>query len=128
MNKTNFEQKNSETEKEICLENTKNKQNVSSEKNPVTMQLVVAEKPSVAMSLAVVLGANEKKDGYLAGGGYLVSWCVGHLPELAQPDAYGEQYASWHYDDLPILLEEWKYQVPKDKKKQRDHSIKASTP
>ena len=57
------------------------------------MKLVIAEKPSVAMSLAAVLGANEKKDGYLEGGGYLVSWCVGHLLELAQPEAYGERYA-----------------------------------
>ena len=72
------------------------------------MKLVIAEKPSVAMSLAAVLGANEKKDGYLEGGGYLVSWCVGHLLELAQPDAYGEQYVRWRYDDLPIRPEEWK--------------------
>lgn len=57
------------------------------------MKLVIAEKPSVAISLAAVLGANEKKDGYMEGGGYLVSWCVGHLLELAQPEAYGEQYA-----------------------------------
>ncbi len=84
------------------------------------MKLVIAEKPSVAMSLAAVLGANEKKDGYLEGGGYLVSWCVGHLLELAQPEAYGEQYAKWRYGDLPILPEEWKYGVPKDKKKQLD--------
>ena len=84
------------------------------------MKLVIAEKPSVAMSLAAILGANEKKDGYLEGGGYLVSWCVGHLLELAQPEAYGEQYARWRYGDLPILPEEWKYEVPKDKKKQLD--------
>ena len=76
------------------------------------MKLVIAEKPSVAMSLATVLGANEKKDGYM------VSWCVGHLLELAQPEAYGAQYARWRYGDLPILPEEWKYEVPKDKKKQ----------
>ena len=84
------------------------------------MKLVIAEKPSVAMALAAVLGANEKKDGYLEGGGYLVSWCVGHLLELAQPEAYGEQYAKWRYGDLPILPDEWKYEVPKDKKKQLD--------
>ena len=84
------------------------------------MKLVIAEKPSVAISLAAVLGANEKKDGYMEGGGYLVSWCVGHLLELAQPEAYGEQYAKWRYGDLPILPEEWKYGVPKDKKKQLD--------
>lgn len=63
------------------------------------MKLVVAEKPSVAQSLAAVLGAKEKKDGYLEGGGWLVSWCVGHLVELAQPEAYGEQYAKWRYAD-----------------------------
>ena len=84
------------------------------------MKLVIAEKPSVAMSLAAVLGANEKKDGYLEGGGYMVSWCVGHLLELAQPEAYGEQYARWRYGDLPLLPETWKYEVPKDKKKQLD--------
>lgn len=84
------------------------------------MKLVIAEKPSVAMSLAAVLGANEKKDGYIEGGGYLVSWCVGHLLELAQPEAYGERYARWRYGDLPILPETWKYEVPKDKKKQLD--------
>lgn len=83
-------------------------------------KLVIAEKPSVAMSLAAVLGANEKKDGYMEGNGYLVSWCVGHLLELAQPEAYGEQYAKWRYGDLPILPGVWKYEVPKDKKKQLD--------
>ena len=79
---------------------------------------MIAEKPSVAMSLAAVLGAMERKDGYLEGPGYLVSWCVGHLLELAQPEAYKEQYAKWRYEDLPILPENWKYEVPKDKKKQ----------
>jgi DNA topoisomerase-3 len=79
---------------------------------------VIAEKPSVAMSLAAVLGATERKDGYLEGSGYLVSWCVGHLLELAQPEAYKEQYAKWRYEDLPILPENWKYEVPKDKKTQ----------
>mgnify|MGYP000689068025 FL=1 len=84
------------------------------------MKLVIAEKPSVAMSLAAVLGATERKDGYLEGSGYLVSWCVGHLLELAQPEAYKEQYAKWRYEDLPILPENWKYEVPKDKKTQLD--------
>ena len=64
------------------------------------MKLVIAEKPSVAMSLAAVLGATERKDGYLEGSGYLVSWCVGHLLELAQPEAYKEQYAKWRYEDF----------------------------
>ena len=82
------------------------------------MKLVIAEKPSVAMSLAAVLGATKRKDGYLEGSGYLVSWCVGHLLELAQPETYKEQYAKWRYEDLPILPENWKYEVPKDKKTQ----------
>ena len=82
------------------------------------MKLVIAEKPSVAMSLAAVLGATERKDGYLEGSGYLMSWCVGHLLELAQPETYKEQYAKWRYEDLPILPENWKYEVPKDKKTQ----------
>lgn len=82
------------------------------------MKLVIAEKPSVAMSLAAVLGATERKDGYLEGSGYLVSWCVGHLLELAQPEAYKKQYVKWRYEDLPILPENWKYEVPKDKKTQ----------
>ena len=86
----------------------------------MSYKLVIAEKPSVALSLAAVLGANEKKDGYLEGDGYLVSWCVGHLLELAQPEAYGQQYAKWRYGDLPILPGVWKYEVPKDKKKQLD--------
>ena len=82
------------------------------------MKLVIAEKPSVAQSLAAVLGATERKDGYLSGNGWLVSWCVGHLIELAQPEAYGEQYAKWRYEDLPILPAAWKYEVSNDKKKQ----------
>ena len=70
------------------------------------------------MSYAKVLGATNRQDGYLEGNGYLVSWCVGHLLELAQPEAYKEQYAKWRYEDLPILPENWKYEVPKDKKTQ----------
>lgn len=81
-------------------------------------QLVIAEKPSVAQALAAVLGAKKKQDGYLEGNGWLVSWCVGHLVELAQPEAYDEKYVKWRYDDLPILPASWKYQVTNDKKKQ----------
>lgn len=58
------------------------------------MQLVIAEKPSVAQSIAGVIGANERKDGYMEGNGYIVSWCVGHLVELAQPDAYFDTWKS----------------------------------
>lgn len=82
------------------------------------MKLVIAEKPSVAMSLATVLGATEKQDGYTEGGGYLVSWCVGHLVELAQPESYSEQYAKWRREDLPIMPEVWKYEVAREKRKQ----------
>ena len=81
------------------------------------MKFVIAEKTAVAKSLAAVLGADEKRDGYLEGNGYIVSWCVGHLLELAEPQAYDERYAKWRYEDLPILPETWKYDVPKDKKK-----------
>lgn len=75
------------------------------------MKLVIAEKPSVARSIAAVIGADQKKDGYLEGGGYLVSWCVGHLVELAAPERYGTQYEKWRYEDLPILPGPWKYEV-----------------
>ena len=67
------------------------------------MKLVLAEKPSVAMSLSKVIGANQRGDGYMEGNGYIVSWCVGHLVELSQPEAYDEKYAKWRYDDLPKL-------------------------
>ena len=82
------------------------------------MKLVLAEKPSVAMSLSKVIGANQRGDGYMEGNGYLVSWCVGHLVELSQPEAYDEKYAKWRYDDLPILPEHWQYQVSTSTKKQ----------
>ncbi len=82
------------------------------------MKLVLAEKPSVAMSLSKVIGATKRGDGYMEGNGYLVSWCVGHLVELSQPDAYDEKYAKWRYDDLPILPEQWQYQVSASTKKQ----------
>ncbi|WP_368489394.1 DNA topoisomerase 3 [Clostridium sp. BJN0013] len=82
------------------------------------MKLVIAEKPSVAQTIAAVLGAKEKKDGYIEGGGYLVSWCVGHLVGLSEAAAYGEQYKKWSYETLPILPQEWKYTVAADKRKQ----------
>ena len=81
-------------------------------------RLVIAEKPSVAASIAAALGVKEKKDGYIEGGGYLISWCVGHLVELAEAAAYGEQYKKWSYETLPILPEEWQYTVAADKGKQ----------
>ena len=82
------------------------------------MILVIAEKPSVAQTIAAVLGAKEKKDGFLTGNGYVVSWCVGHLVGLSEAAAYGEQYKKWSYDSLPILPQEWKYTVASDKEKQ----------
>ena len=80
--------------------------------------LVVAEKPSVAMSYAKVLGATSRKDGYLEGNGYLVSWCVGHLVELAPPNIYDEKFIKWSIADLPILPQKWQYLVSASTKKQ----------
>jgi len=82
------------------------------------LKLVIAEKPSVAQSIAKVLGATNRCDGYLQGGEYLVSWCIGHLVELAQPQAYDERYAKWRKEDLPILPDKWQYQVSEATKKQ----------
>lgn len=82
------------------------------------MKLVIAEKPSVALSIAKVLGANDKKDGYVEGNGYKVSWCVGHLIQMANPDAYDSKYAKWNMKDLPIFPKEYKYEVTKATKKQ----------
>lgn len=82
------------------------------------MKLVLAEKPSVAQSIAKVLGANKKNDGYMEGNEYLVSWCVGHLVELAQPEAYDAKYGKWVYKDLPIFPMDWKYEVSPATKKQ----------
>ena len=81
-------------------------------------KLVVAEKPSVAMSYAKVLGATSRKDGYLEGNSYLVSWCVGHLVELAPPNVYDAKYVKWSIADLPILPERWQYLVSASTKKQ----------
>ena len=81
-------------------------------------KLVVTEKPSVAQSIAKVIGCNVRKDGYLEGGSYLVSWCVGHLVELAEPENYDEKYQIWKKEDLPIIPETWEYQVSVATKKQ----------
>lgn len=82
------------------------------------MKLVIAEKPSVAQAIAKVLGAHSRREGYLEGNDYLVSWCVGHLVGLAHADAYDERYAKWRHEDLPIIPEEWRYDVSDGKKKQ----------
>lgn len=81
-------------------------------------RLVVCEKPSVARSIASVLGAGRREDGFLSGGGYLVSWCFGHLAELSDADAYDEKYGKWRKEDLPILPKSWQYTVARDKQKQ----------
>ena len=82
--------------------------------------LVIAEKPSVAKSIAAVLNATNRKDGYLEGSGFLVSWCVGHLVELADASTYEERYGKWSLADLPILPEHWRYVITPDTKKQFD--------
>ena len=80
--------------------------------------LVIAEKPSVAQSLAKNLSAYQREDGYLEWNSCIVSWCLGHLVEYAPPEFYDEKYAKWQFEDLPIIPEVWKVQVSEDKKKQ----------
>lgn len=94
--------------KQTIKENTKN------------MKLVIAEKPSVAKAIASVIGAKKRGEGYLEGNGYLVSWCIGHLAELSEPDAYDEKYSKWRIEDLPVIPETWQYSVSRDRKKQLD--------
>ena len=84
----------------------------------MSFQLVIAEKPSVARSIAAVIGADEKQNGYWQGGGYLVSWCIGHLVSFAEAGQYDEKYGKWRYEDLPILPQPWQFIVPDEKKKQ----------
>ena len=80
--------------------------------------LVISEKPSVAISISKVLGATKKKDGYYEGNGYIVSWCIGHLIQMANPERYDEKYVKWNIKDLPIIPKEYKYEVAKATKKQ----------
>ena len=82
------------------------------------MILVIAEKPSVGAAIGKVLGASSRKEGYLEGNNYIVSWCVGHLVGLADASSYDERFAKWRYSDLPIVPEDWLFEVPKDKQKQ----------
>lgn len=86
----------------------------------MSCRLVITEKPSVAQSVAAVIGAKTRRDGYWEGGGYRVSWCMGHLAGLADAQQYDPRYAKWRYDDLPILPQNWKFVVDKNKKKQYD--------
>lgn len=90
--------------------------------------LVIAEKPSVSAALAKVLGAYKREDGYLVGSGYIVSWCLGHLAEFAPPDVYDSRYKKWSYEDLPIIPQDWKLVVDKDKKKQFDILVSLMNP
>ena len=84
----------------------------------MSFQLVIAEKPSVARSIAAVIGADEKQNGYWQSGGYLVSWCIGHLVSFAEAGQYDEKYCKWKYEDLPILPQPWQFIVPDEKKQQ----------
>lgn len=82
------------------------------------MFLVIAEKPSVSQSLAKILSAVEREDGYLSGKDCIVSWCLGHLAEYVPPEVYDPRYEKWEFTDLPIMPERWELFVAKDKKKQ----------
>ena len=82
------------------------------------LQLVIAEKPSVAVSIATVLGANVRRDGFFEGTGYIVSWCFGHMAALAQPEAYGGKYGKWRTEDLPIIPQNWQYAIAPEKAEQ----------
>ena len=80
--------------------------------------LIICEKPSVAKTVALALGAAEQKDGYLSGDGLLVSWCIGHLISMADAGSYDERYKKWRYEELPILPQTWKYAPTPGKEKQ----------
>lgn len=81
-------------------------------------KLVIAEKPSVAMTIGKVLNARKRQDGYIEGNGYIISWCVGHLVAPAPPDAYDDKYRRWDILNLPIIPTEWQYDVLKGTSKQ----------
>ena len=83
-------------------------------------KLVIAEKPSVARSIAAVIGATDRQNGYLQGNGYLVSWCIGHLVSFADAALYDERFKKWRYEDLPIIPESWRLTVPPDKRERFD--------
>ena len=84
------------------------------------MKLVIAEKPSVARSIAAVIGATDRQNGYLQGNGYLVSWCIGHLVSFADAGMYDERFRKWRYEDLPIIPGSWRLTVPPDKRERFD--------
>ena len=78
------------------------------------MKLIIAEKPSVANSIAKIVNATTSKNGYKTGNGYIVSWCIGHLVTLANPDKYNEKYNDWNIEDLPILPDNFKTEIIKN--------------
>ena len=82
------------------------------------MELIITEKPNVAKSIAKIVGATERHEGYLKGNEMIVSWCIGHLVELAPPAAYNKQFVHWRYKDLPIIPEKWQYNVTDKTSKQ----------
>ena len=82
------------------------------------MYLVIAEKPSVSRAIARVIGAENREEGFLSGKDCIVSWCLGHLAEYLPPDGYDKRYESWKYEDLPIIPDEWKLAVSREKKEQ----------
>lgn len=98
----------------------KNKETENPSAHSHKKALVIAEKPSVAQAIAKVIGATKRKDGYLEGEQYLVSWCVGHLAGLSPADAYNPEYSKWKREDLPILPQTWRYQISPNTKKQFD--------
>ena len=82
------------------------------------MELFIAEKPSVGKAIAAAIGATESKNGYMEGHGFMVTWCLGHLVELAMPEDYNKGFATWRYKDLPIIPDKWQYNVSKEGAKQ----------
>ena len=78
------------------------------------MELFIAEKPSVGKAIAAAIGATESKNGYMEGHGFMVTWCLGHLVELAMPEDYNKGFATWRYKDLPIIPDKWQYNVSKE--------------
>ena len=84
------------------------------------MQLVIAEKPSVARSIAAVIGATDRQEGYFQASGYIVTWCVGHLAGLADAGVYDERFKKWRYEDLPIIPENWRFTISEDKRERFD--------
>ena len=87
------------------------------------MRLILTEKPSAARNIAAALGADKKRKGYIEGENNLISWCAGHLLELAAPDAYGKQYAKWRYEDLPVIPDRWLH-IPSETKTEQLETIK----